>query len=270
MLHAIKASLSFLVICTAGLLLSGWGLSFLFGPLTPTQQKIGEFGFVALMAAGIFFMFRKRDRSQENTDEQYRQLFELNPNPLWIYNNSTLRIVKVNEAAVERYGYSKEKFLKMTIADIRPFEERERLAAKLKEKDCDVCLSGQWKHLKANGGIIEVSIVSYPVTFDNQPCCLVIATDITELLEKERKLEGAYQKIKSFNETLRQIAWSNSHEMRKPVCSILSLVSLLKHTDNDRERRQFLNLLETAATELDEVLKQNERMTETETVVESV
>jgi len=197
-----------------------------------------------------------------NTDDQYRQLFELNPTPVWIYNNATLRIVKVNDAAVEKYGYSREKFLQMSIVDIRPAGERERLGETIKELKGEVRLSGQWKHLKADEGVIEVSIVSYPVLFDGQSCSLVIANDITELLEKERKLESAYEKIKKFNETLRQIAWSNSHEMRKPVCSILSLVSLLKHTDNDRERRQYLNLLETAATELDEVLKQNEKMTE--------
>lgn len=264
MLRSLKASLSFLVICAVWLLFRDQVIAYLFGPVTPVQHKIAEFFAIVVVSACIFFIFRKRDRSQANRDEQYRQLFELNPNPLWIYNNRTLRIVRVNNAAVESYGYRKEKFLQMTIADIRPFEERERLTAALKEKDCDLCLSGQWKHLKANGGTIEVSIVSYPVTFDDQPCCLVIAHDVTELLEKERKLQGAYQKIKNFNDTLRQIAWSNSHEMRKPVCSILSLVSLLKHTDNDRERRQYLNLLETASSELDEVLKQNERMTEVE------
>ncbi len=73
-----------------------------------------------------------------------------------------------------------------------------------------------------------------------------------------------HKKIKTFNDTLRQIAWSNSHEMRKPVCSIISLVSLLKHTDNHQERRQYLNMLDTAATELDNVLKHNEKMTEVE------
>jgi signal transduction histidine kinase len=150
----------------------------------------------------------------------------------------------------------------MTIMDIRPPADRERLAKKIKELKGEVRLSGQWKHLKADGGIIDVSIVSYPVIFDGQPCSLVIATDITELVEKEHKLQNAYRKIKTYNETLRQIAWSNSHEMRKPVCSIISLVSLLKYTDNDRERRQYLNLLETAASELDEVLKQNEKKTE--------
>src|SRR3569833_169788 len=264
MFHSLKASLSFLVVCAAWLLFSDQVLTLLFGNLTAGQHKIAEFGFIVLISAGIFFISMKRDRTQISTEEQYRQLFELNPNPLWIYNNATLRIVRVNYAAVERYGYRKEKFLQMTIGDIRPFEERERMTETLKEHDCGSCLSGQWQHLKADGGIIQVSIVSYPVTFDNQPCCLVIANDVTELLEKERKLEGAYQKIKNFNETLRQIAWSNSHEMRKPVCSILSLVSLLKYTDNDRERRQYLNLLETASSELDEVLKQNEKMTEIE------
>jgi PAS domain S-box-containing protein len=269
MLRSLKASLSFLVICSAWLLFGDRALLYALGPITPLQLQTAEFCIIVLVSAAIFFIFKKRDRSQASTDEQYRQLFELNPNPLWIYNNSTLRIVRVNDAAVERYGYPKEKFLQMTIANIRPLEEQERMAAKLKEHDCGSCLSGQWRHLKANGGIIEVSIMSYPVTFDNQPCCLVIATDVTELLEKERKLQGAYQKIKSFNETLRQIAWSNSHEMRKPVCSIISLVSLLKHTDSNQERRQYLNLLETAASELDEVLKQNEKMTETEEVAEA-
>ncbi|MFI5163086.1 MAG: PAS domain S-box protein [Sphingobacteriales bacterium] len=272
MLHSLKASLSFLIICASWLLFSDQVLVYLFGALSPVQYKTTELCIIILVSAGIFFIFRKRDRTQASNDEQYRQLFELNPNPLWIYNNRTLRIVRVNDAAVERYGYRKEKFLQMTIADIRPPGERGRLATALKEKECDFCLSGQWKHLKADGNIIEVSVISYPVTFDNQPCCLVIADDVTELLEKERKLEGAYQKIKGYNETLRQIAWSNSHEMRKPVCSILSLVSLLKYTDNDRERRQYLNLLETASSELDEVLKQNERMTEVEAepVVEGV
>ncbi len=83
-----------------------------------------------------------------------------------------------------------------------------------------------------------------------------MATDITELIEKERKLEDAYQKIKVSNETLMQIAWSNSHELRKPLCSIMSLVALLKEA-GDEEREEFLRLLEISSTELDQVLRQN-------------
>ncbi|MGZ3822710.1 MAG: histidine kinase dimerization/phospho-acceptor domain-containing protein, partial [Mucilaginibacter sp.] len=112
------------------------------------------------------------------------------------------------------------------------------------------------EHLKAAGDKFMVSTVSYPVLFNNQPCNLVMATDITELIEKERKLEDAYQKIKTSNEVLLQIAWSNSHELRKPLCSILGLVALLKEA-SDQERDEFLRLLEISSTELDQVLKQN-------------
>ncbi len=120
----------------------------------------------------------------------------------------------------------------------------------------DSRLAGIREHLKATGGTFIVSIVSYPVLFNKQHCNLVMATDITELIEKERKLEDAYQKIKISNETLMQIAWSNSHELRKPLCSIMSLVALLKEA-GDEEREEFLRLLEISSTELDQVLRQN-------------
>ena len=57
-------------------------------------------------------------------------------------------------------------------------------------------------------------------------------------------------------EVLLQIAWSNSHELRKPLCSIMGLVSLLKEA-SDQERDEFLRLLEISSIELDEVLRQN-------------
>ena len=56
-------------------------------------------------------------------------LFESNPHPMWVFDTETLAFLAVNRAAVEHYGYSREEFLGMTIADIRPPEEAERLIA---------------------------------------------------------------------------------------------------------------------------------------------
>ena len=86
---------------------------------------------------------------------------------------------------------------------------------------------------------------------------MVMATDVTELLNKEMKLQDSYQKIKVSNETLLHIAWSNSHELRKPLCSILGLIVLLKSSPDDRERDEYVNLLEVCSIELDNVIKQN-------------
>lgn len=43
--------------------------------------------------------------------------------PAWIFDQQTLAFLAVNNVAVERYGYSREQFLHMTILDIRPAED---------------------------------------------------------------------------------------------------------------------------------------------------
>ena len=55
--------------------------------------------------------------------ESYRLLFEHNPQPMWVYDLETLRFLTVNEAAVVRYGYTREQFERMRITDIRPPED---------------------------------------------------------------------------------------------------------------------------------------------------
>ncbi|HEY8782256.1 MAG TPA: PAS domain S-box protein [Mucilaginibacter sp.] len=203
----------------------------------------------------LYVKIKRQQRKLTKSEEEYRQLFESNPNPLWIYNEE-LKFVKVNNAAVEKYGHTRRKFLKMTIGDINSAAGDQALNNYLKESPGEFQLTGIREHVKATGGTFMVSIVSYPVLFNNKPCNLVMATDITELIEKEKKLKDAYQKIKTSNEVLLQIAWSNSHELRKPLCSIMGLVSLLKEA-SEQERDEFLRLLEISSVELDQVLRQN-------------
>src|SRR5262249_51735720 len=48
------------------------------------------------------------------SEERYRQLFGAIPHPVFAYDAHTLRILSVNEAAVRKYGYSRDEFLTMT------------------------------------------------------------------------------------------------------------------------------------------------------------
>lgn len=235
--------------------------------LAPVEQdsyrSLNDLIFVIIMCYVLYVKIKNQQLKLTKSEEEYRQLFESNPNPLWIYNEK-LQFVKVNKAAVEKYGYSTKKFLKMTVEDINSVTDYNILKDYLNESKEEFQLSGIREHVRATGATFIVSTVSYPVLFNNQPCNLVMATDITELIEKERKLKDAYQKIKMSNEVLLQIAWSNSHELRKPLCSILSLVALLKEA-SDQEREEFLRLLEISSAELDHVLRiNNEKVNEME------
>jgi PAS domain S-box-containing protein len=64
-------------------------------------------------------------------EASFRLLFSANPQPMWLYDATTLQFLEVNDAAVHHYGYSHSEFLSMTILDIRTPADRVRLEARL-------------------------------------------------------------------------------------------------------------------------------------------
>jgi len=259
--NSLKISLAFLVTGIVCAVFSDPVITFFTQSLKPEYQdrfrSLNDFIFVVIIAFVLYFEIKRHERALTWSEEEYRHLFESNPNPMWIYDNETLRFIKVNHAAIEKYQYSHDRFLKMTIYDIRPSSDHGKLQLYLNENQDSVQVAGVWRHMKANGDIFNVSIISYPVFFDDKRCSLVMSTDVSQILENERKLQEAYQKIKMANAALVQINWSNSHELRKPLCSILGLIDLLKKETSERERNEMLGLMEKCSWELDEVLKHN-------------
>lgn len=113
------------------------------------------------------------------SDGHYRYLFENNPQPMWIYDIESLSFLEINNAAIHHYGYSREDFLGMTIKDIRPEEDLEALQKDIELTQQPYNLAGEWKHLKKNGEIIFVEIISHAITINNRKARHVMINDIT-------------------------------------------------------------------------------------------
>ena len=219
-------------------------------------RSLNHFGFVIFAAIILYFEIKRQQKRLSSSEEQYRRLFERNPNPMWVFNRATLRFVAVNKSAVELYGYTMDEFLSMTIQDIRPEDERQRLADAIYTLGSGVKHNGTWKHLKKNGELLYMSIVSFDMDFNEKPGTLVMANDITSVILKE-------DLIKSQNAALLEIAWLNSHKVRKSLCSVMSLTALLKDSHSERERKEYIGLIEKCTSELDDVLKKtNSRVDE--------
>ena len=121
------------------------------------------------------------------SEERYRLLFERSPLPMWVYDQETLGFLAVNQAAIDHYGYTRDQFGSMTIADVRPEEDpavEKRLDAEMQ------ATSGPsiWRHRKANGDTIDVEITSHALEFSGRRARLVIATDVTERVRTEQRL----------------------------------------------------------------------------------
>lgn len=126
-------------------------------------------------ASGVHATLRAQDDLRQSA-ARYRLLFERNPHPMWVYNRSTLAFLAVNEAAVRRYGYSRQEFLAMTLLDIRPAEDREAIRLTIAApQDGRV-----WRHLTRAGDLLWVEITSHPLVWEVQDAAMVIAQDVTD------------------------------------------------------------------------------------------
>jgi PAS domain S-box-containing protein len=218
-------------------------------------RSINDLLFVLIVSVVLYFEIKKQHRRLIESEDQYRRLFELNPNPMWVVHMRTFRFVEVNDAATELYGYSVNEFLAMTIMDIRSESEKNRLYEHINKLEPGIRTSSNWKHLKKNGELLHVSIVSYDIEFNGEPCSLVMANDITGLILNE-------EKIKAQNNILQDMAWSNSHEVRRSLCSVMSLVDLMKNAENDSDCKQYLLLLEKCSADIDTLIKSNNKKME--------
>lgn len=131
---------------------------------------------------------KQAEAALRSSEERYRLLFENNPHPMWVNDLETLAILAVNEAAIQHYGYSREEFLAMTIADIHPAADIPALLENMAQVTPGLNKTGVWRHCKEDGSLIEVEITTYSLTFVGRQAQLVLANDVTERRRAEKAL----------------------------------------------------------------------------------
>ncbi len=132
-------------------------------------------------------MPRRRTAAADRPDG-FRLLFANNPLPMWVYDLETLQFLEVNDAAVAQYGYSRDDFLAMRITDIRPPEDVARLLEHVALDRPRLQGSGEWRHKRKDGHIIDVEITSHTLDYAGRRAALVIAQDITRRKGAEAEL----------------------------------------------------------------------------------
>ncbi|MCM2258209.1 MAG: PAS domain S-box protein, partial [Vicinamibacteria bacterium] len=134
-----------------------------------------------------------------------RICFDAHPQPMWVFEVETLRFLAVNDAAVARYGYSRQQFLAMTLRDIRSAAELPALLRAVEGLQPGVQNSGLARHRLQDGREIDVEIVSHDVVFGARPARLVMVRDVSGWKLAQQALRASEADLRASEARLRAI-----------------------------------------------------------------
>ncbi len=118
-------------------------------------------------------------------EASFRLLFDGNPVPMIVCARDSERILAVNDAAVGHYGYSRAEFEKLTIRSLHAFDSEPPWTG---DRTSDEQAGRTWKHVKADGMLIDLAIYSRELSYADRPAVLLALMDITERKRAESRL----------------------------------------------------------------------------------
>jgi two-component system cell cycle sensor histidine kinase/response regulator CckA len=128
------------------------------------------------------------------TAVNFRTLFIKHPEPMWVYDMKTHHCLEVNEAAIERYDYSRADFLRTLLTDIHPPEDVPHLVEDVARTRAGVQQSGEWRHPHKGGRLIDVELICHGMAFGGSKAHVVVVRDITKQRQAEQALTHAERK----------------------------------------------------------------------------
>lgn len=205
--------------------------------------------FVVVIAVVLYALTYRDYLKFAAKEKQYRELFAINPAPMIVFDIETLRIVACNNAAIHKYGYSKQEFKNLSLLDIRPEEEGSKLRNAVSPDDVEMADKGIWLHKKKDGTLFWVHVFSHRAEFRGRKVRIALLFDVHASVV-------AKNKINEQNMQLKRINWSQSHQLRAPVARIMGLTDLINYAEpSDPSNREVIERIHQATKDLDDIVR---------------
>ena len=171
-------------------------------------------------------------RLLRDKDKKFRLLFEEHPQPMWIFDLESQKILEANPAAAALYGYSRDQFRAMPLADIQAPAHPAASA---------------WRHRTASGRMIDVELAVHEIQYGGRQAEMVALMDITGRRHLEDQLRQAHKMV-----AVGMLAGGAAHDFNNLLAIITSygqliLNNLAPHDPNRPAAEQIMVAGERAA-----------------------
>jgi histidine kinase len=181
------------------------------------------------------------EREAQKSEEKYHIIFNTIPNPVFVLDAETLKILDCNDSVSHVYGFDKEKILFTSFLELCEKDDRKKQEHELKTAN----VIDRARHIRKDGKTIYVNIRVSSSEYMGRKVLLVTTSDITMRLIAEQQVIQASKMA-----TLGEMATGVAHELNQPLSVIKTASSFLRRKVLNREQIPD----DTLATMAEEIL----------------
>jgi len=174
-------------------------------------------------------------------------LFDETPEPMLVVDADTLEFLEVNRAAIQKYGYDYDEFLRMRLTDLVAAEDRDKVKEYIggeRAEGSGVCDA---RHVMKSGKAVDVDMLVHHVRYARKKAALLVPQDCTHRKQLEEQLRQS-QKM----EAVGMLAGGIAHDFNNLLTIIngysqMLLSSLSEKDENRSSVEQIMKAGERAA-----------------------
>ncbi len=161
---------------------------------------------------------------------------------------------RINPAVSKLLGYTNEELLSRPISDFI-YHEDKTITAKHRDDliKSNPLLNFENRYLTKSGEIVWLSWTSMPV--ENDQLVFAIAKNITHKKKQEEERNLLLTNLTKNNKDLKQLTYTNSHDLRSPVNNLLAIFNILDISKiTDTETLELIDMLKSTSESLKQTL----------------